>query len=75
MTKAVSNREICFIKAVLLLCEHGYFFSKLFENGVKSPPSPILLGLSIEPDLVAGWRSGEQFHHGHPKFKLNFFLF
>ena len=26
MTKAVSNREICFIKAVLLLCEHGHFF-------------------------------------------------
>ena len=30
MTKAVSNREICFIKAVLLLllCEHGHFFPK-----------------------------------------------
>ena len=27
MTKAVSNREICLIKAVLLLCEHGHFFS------------------------------------------------
>ena len=26
MTKAVSNRHICFIKAVLLLCKHGYFF-------------------------------------------------
>ena len=25
MTKAVSDREICFIKAVLLLCEHGHF--------------------------------------------------
>ena len=24
ITKAVSNREICFIKAVLLLCEHGH---------------------------------------------------
>ena len=23
MTKAVSDREICFIKTVLLLCEHG----------------------------------------------------
>ena len=28
MTKAVSNREICFIKAVSLLCEHGYFKKK-----------------------------------------------
>ena len=28
MTKAVSNREICFIKAVLLLCEHGHFVKK-----------------------------------------------
>ena len=26
MTKAVTNREICFIKAVLLLYEHGHFF-------------------------------------------------
>ena len=25
MTKAVSNRDICFAKAVLLLCEHGHF--------------------------------------------------
>ena len=25
MTKAVSDRDICFIKAVLLLCEHRRF--------------------------------------------------
>ena len=25
MTKAVSSRDICFIKAVLFLYEHGYF--------------------------------------------------
>ena len=36
MTKSVSNREICFIKAVLLLCEHGHFKKKI-ENGVNSP--------------------------------------
>ena len=47
MTKAVSNREICFIKAVLSLRDNGHFFSsKIFENGVLSPPPPILLGLS-----------------------------
>ena len=28
MTTAVSNREICSIKALLLLCEHGYFKKK-----------------------------------------------
>ena len=26
MTKAVYNRDICFIQAVLLLCKHGRFF-------------------------------------------------
>ena len=34
MTKAVSNREICFIKAVLLFYEHEHFFSLNFA------PSP-----------------------------------
>ena len=33
MTKAVSNREICFIKPVLLLFEHGHL--KKIENGEK----------------------------------------
>ena len=37
MTKAVSNRKICFNKAVLLFCEHGHM-------GVFYHP-PILLGL------------------------------
>ena len=39
MTKAVSNREICFIKALLLLCEHGHFKRKI-ENCVFYPPPP-----------------------------------
>ena len=35
----VSNREICFIKAVLSLCEHGHFFLLNFaSHGVNSPP-------------------------------------
>ena len=48
MTKAVSNREICFTKAVLLLCKLGHFFSSKFgKNGVNPPPLPqILLGLN-----------------------------
>ena len=48
MTKAVSNREICFIKAVLSLCKHGHFFSSKFcENGVKRPAPPLLQGLIL----------------------------
>ena len=43
MTKAVSNREICFIKAVLLLCEHGhFFFSKFCVAWCKLPSPPPL---------------------------------
>ena len=33
MTKAVSHSEICVIKALLLLCEHGHL--KKIENGEK----------------------------------------
>ena len=44
MTKAVSKREICLIKAVLLLCEHGYFSLNFASNGVNC--SPILLWLN-----------------------------
>ena len=45
MTEAVSNWEVCFIKAVLLFCEHGHFFQqKKIENGVfLPPPNPIYL--------------------------------
>ena len=41
MTKAVSNMEICFIKAVLLFCKHGH---KKIENVVFYYPK-IILGL------------------------------
>ena len=41
MTKAVVNKEIYFIKAVLLLCKHGHLFQKWYFL-----PSPILLGLN-----------------------------
>ena len=43
MTKAVSNREICFIKAVLLQCKHGHFTKKKSKMVFFTPP--ILLGL------------------------------
>ena len=47
MTKAVLNREICFIKAVILSCEHGHhILQNLRSHGVNSPPPPILLGLT-----------------------------
>ena len=45
MTKAVSNREICFIKVVLLLCEHGHFKKK--SKWCFYHP-PILLGLNVQ---------------------------
>ena len=40
MTTTVSNLEICFIKAVLLLCEHGHFLLNFASHGIKSPPAP-----------------------------------
>ena len=43
MTKAVSNRDISFIKAVLLLCEHGHFFLNFASHGVNSPPILLVL--------------------------------
>ena len=45
MTKTVSNRDICFIKTVLLLCKRGHFFLNFVSQGPNDPP-PILLGLT-----------------------------
>ena len=36
MTKAVANWDICFIKAVLLLCKYGHFTLNFASHG----PSP-----------------------------------
>ena len=38
MTKAVSNRDICFIKAVLLWCEHGLFLLFFALHGLSCTP-------------------------------------
>ena len=35
MTKAVSNRDICFTKAVLLWCEHGQCSLNFVKHGAK----------------------------------------
>ena len=35
--KAVSIRDTCFIKTVLLLCEHGHFLLNFVSHGVNSP--------------------------------------
>ena len=48
MTKTVSTRAICFIQAIVLLCEHGHF-SLNSASGILSPP-PILLGLRKFPE-------------------------
>ena len=45
MTKAVSNRDICLIKEVLLMCEHGHFSLNFASNGSTALPS-IQLGLT-----------------------------
>ena len=52
MTKAISNLEICFIKSVLLSCEHRHFLQNFTSHGVNSPPPQILLGLS---SVSMGW--------------------
>ena len=41
MTKAVSSREICFIEAVLLLCEHGRLFQQRRKWCFIPPPNTI----------------------------------
>ena len=44
-----ANREICLIKAVVLLCEH------FRSHGVNSPPPPILLGLRRGKNAKLNW--------------------
>ena len=61
MTKAVSNREIRFIKAVLLLCEHDHFFLNV-ENGVY--PSPLQTEKKV-------WKSEERARKDGQKDKVN----
>ena len=39
------ERDICFIKTVLLLCKRGHFFLNFVSQGPIDPP-PILLGLT-----------------------------
>ena len=43
MTKAESDRDICFIKAVLLLCKHGHFFY-FASHGVICLPGDLVKG-------------------------------
>ena len=57
MNKAVSNREICFIKVDLSLCEHGTFFLNFASHGVKSPPTPSLQYYWVLPPILLGLRS------------------
>ena len=47
MTKAVSNKEICYNKEVFLMCEHGHFSLKFAAHEVSPPPKKnILLGFA-----------------------------
>ena len=54
MTKAVSNREVCSIKTLLLLCEHGHLFQNFASHGVNCP-LPILLGLRESESEVSAY--------------------
>ena len=46
MTKALENRNICFIKAVLLLFEHEQFLLNFASHGLSCPPPQAQLGLN-----------------------------
>ena len=51
MTKAVSNKEICFIKAVLLLCEHGHL-KKYRKWCFLPPPNTIRVYSAVNQYLI-----------------------
>ena len=52
MCKGISNRDIYFIKVVVLLCEHGHFSQNFAKHGPSSLPPPILSGLSKNTYLL-----------------------
>ena len=52
MTKAVSNRDICFIKAVLSLCEHGLILLLDFAKLMHKAPLPATIILGLKESLV-----------------------
>ena len=56
MTKAVSNRGIFFIRAVLLLCGNWHF-KKTNENCVFThpPPPPLSPNTNRETNSTEGW--------------------
>ena len=43
MTKAVSNRKICFIKSIVIIVRTWALFSTNFENGDFTPPFPNII--------------------------------
>ena len=47
MTKAVLNRDICFIRAVLLMCKNGHFSLNFASHGVFCPPLPITIRVKV----------------------------
>ena len=62
MTEAISNRDICFNKAVLLLCEHGHFslnFAYLAPNTIR-----VIYLRFIQPIKGIPLCSEENYKHG-----------
>ena len=46
MAKAVTNRDICFIKAVLLLWKHWEFFLYFAAHGVIYAPDTVRVNIT-----------------------------
>ena len=72
MNKAVSNRDICFIKAALLLCEHGNIYQQNSKIVFFYHP-PMLLGLTQPVGLN---RPGELFvglkEHKNDRYRIGY---
>ena len=54
MIKAVSNRDICLNKTLLLLCEHRHFSLNLVPHGSTCPPSQNTIRVKSEAHLQIG---------------------
>ena len=62
MTKAVSNREICCVKAVLLLCKHGHFFLNFKKKKCKMPPPPYTIRVKLFSFFSLREKCAEEFN-------------
>ena len=69
MTKAVSNRDICFIKAVLLLCKHGHFSLNFASHGQSPTPHTIRVLRECRSDRDLNLNKNENDNSYHLMYK------